>query len=137
MSEPSTKSKKLQWKWIGISIVMYALLYLLPLLLLIRFADVFGAIWVFAGIVLVSALAGYLSEGVTIVEPAIAGAGLMALFFLGLILFTPRQIKMEGIWLPITITVVGVFLLSLLGSWLGERAQKLWRAKPTEQVPKE
>lgn len=132
MSEPSTHSRKLQWKWVGISIVMYAVLYLLPLLLFMDMGMV-GFIWLFAGIIIVAGLAGYLSKEVTIVEPAIAGGGLMAMFFAGLIVFTPRQINMNAFWVYSAVTVLGVFLLSLLGSWLGERAQKLFRTQPPQQ----
>jgi hypothetical protein len=134
MPEASKHLKKLQWKWVGISMVMYALLYLLPLLLLANSAEVLAFIWLFAGIIIISGLAGYLSKEVTIVEPAIAGAGLILLFFVGQILFTPRQIRMQGIWIPVVITAVGVFVLSLVGSWLGERAQKLFKTQPPEQA---
>lgn len=132
MSEPTTQSKKLQWKWIGISIVLYAVFYLLPLMLFTLGGGVIASIWVFAGIIVVAAVAGYWSEGVTIWEPAIAGAGLMLLFLIAMIAFIPRQISILNATIGMVIVAAMVFLLSLLGAWLGERAQKLWKSKPAE-----
>ena len=137
MPESSTLSKKLQWKWIGISMVMYALFYLLPLIVLANSVEVLAFVWLFAGIIIVAAVAGFLSKEVTIVEPAIAGAGLMLLFFVGSIIFIPRQINMKAVLFAMVIVSLGVFLLSLLGSWLGERAQKLWKPKSLEETPKQ
>ena len=137
MSEPTTQSKKLQWKWIGISIVLYALFYLLPLMLAILWSNAIASIWVFAGVIVVGAVAGYWSEGVTIWEPAIAGAGLMLLFLIAMVVFIPRQIDILNATIGMTIVMAGVFLLSLLGAWLGERAQKLWKSKPSESAQKQ
>jgi hypothetical protein len=135
MPEPSTPSKKLQWKWIGISMVLYALLYLLPLIIFFSAkAPVLAFIWLFAGVILVAALTGYLSKGITIVEPAIAGAALMFLFFITTIVTIPRQINITGTATAMVVMMAGVFLLSLLGAWLGERAQKLWRKQPTPEA---
>ena len=47
--------------------VLYALFYLLPLLIFAAKAEMFAFIWLFAGIIVISAIAGYLSEGVTLV----------------------------------------------------------------------
>lgn len=134
MPDLLTNPKKLQWKWVGISTIMYALLYLLPLLVLANSLEVLAFIWLFAGIIVVSGLAGYLSEGVTIVEPAIAGAGLIVLFFVGSILFIPRQINMQAVSIAMVVTAVGVFVLSLVGSWLGESIQRLFKTQPHEQA---
>ena len=134
MPESSTLSKKLQWKWIGISMVMYAVFYLLPVIVLANAAGVVAFVWLFAGVIIVAALAGFLSKDVTIVEPAIAGVGLVVLFGVGSMLFIPRQINIGGMALGTLILSVGVFLLSLLGSWFGERAQKLWKSKSPEET---
>jgi Na+/citrate or Na+/malate symporter len=134
MPELSTQSKKLQWKWVGISVLLYAVFYLLPLLILMRMDNPIGAAWLFAGIIVIAAIAGYLSEGVTIVEPAIASAGLILLFFIATMVFIPRQVDMIRAVIPMAFVMAGVFLLSVLGAWLGERAQKLWRTKPSESA---
>jgi Na+/citrate or Na+/malate symporter len=134
MPELSTQSKKLQWKWVGISVLLYAVFYLLPLLILMRMDNPIGAAWLFAGIIVIAAIAGYLSEGVTIVEPAIASAGLILLFFIATVVFIPRQIDMIRAVIPMAFVMAGVFLLSVLGAWLGERAQKLWKTRPSESA---
>jgi Na+/citrate or Na+/malate symporter len=134
MPELSTQSKKLQWKWVGISVLLYAVFYLLPLLILMRMDNPIGAAWLFAGIIVIAAIAGYLSEGVTIVEPAIASAGLILLFFIATMVFIPRQVDMIRAVIPMAFVMAGVFLLSVLGAWLGERAQKLWKTRPSESA---
>jgi hypothetical protein len=136
MAESSTQSKKLQWKWVGISFLMYVVFYLLPLVIL---GKVFGinnqalfGIWVFGGVIIVAAVAGYLSEGVTIWEPAIAGAGLVFLWVIFILLFVHRHYSISRDIVPLLIAISIVFLLSLLGAWFGERAQKLWKTKTPE-----
>jgi hypothetical protein len=129
MPEPSTESTALQWKWVGITFVLYAVFYLLPLFLLGSVAETFSDIWVFAGIVIVAAIAGYWSPGVTIWEPAIAGGGLIFLFFLGFLTLDPPKDRVVLTVVPMLIVLMIVFLLSLFGAWLGERAQIRWRKK--------
>jgi hypothetical protein len=132
--EPLTPSDKLQWKWVGITLAMYALFYLLPLYFLGGVAEVFADIWIFAGIVIIAAVAGYLSEGITILEPAIAGAGLILLFAAGsMTLVTPGGLIFQAV-IPTIIVMVIVFFLSLLGAWLGERAQRRWNRKAQEST---
>ena len=58
----------------------------------------------------------------------------MFLFFGTMALAIPRQVNMIGLTIGGLVIMAGVFLLSLLGAWLGERAQKLWRAKPHEHA---
>jgi hypothetical protein len=135
MPEQSTQSKKLQWKWIGISMVMYAVFYLLPLIVLANVAGVIAFMWLFAGVVIIAAVAGFLSKEVTILEPAIAGVGLVVLFGVGSMLFIPRQVNIGGMAMGMLILSVTVFLLSILGSWFGERAQKLWKSRSPEVSP--
>jgi len=130
MPESLASSNKLQWKWVGITIAMYAVFYLLPLFL-IRGVLLAGA-WIFAGAIIISAVVGYLSKGITIWEPAIAGAGLFLLIFLVMIILFPHPPLRAYIAMVITMSVI--FLLSLLGAWMGERAQKLWKTKPPESV---
>jgi hypothetical protein len=136
MSMTSFHFRQLQLKWILISMIGFSLLYLLPLMLLATLRGLLATIWLFAGPILLAALAGYLSKGVAIVEPAIASSGLFLLFFIGLILIMPRQINMDAIWIGMAIMVSGLFLLSLLGAWLGERAQKFFKPPPPEQPAK-
>ena len=139
MSEQSSTTKKLQWKWVGITLLLYVVLYPAPVviayyLLAPKVTAIFIGSWSFAGIIIIGAIAGYLSEGVTLWEPAIAGAGLVFLFILGIIIFIPlpQRDRIFHAIILIVIMMAIVFLLSLLGAWLGERAQKLWKTKSPE-----
>ena len=140
MTESSIQSKKLQWKWVGITFAMYLLFYLFPLCLVdifsARIAFIIIGCWIFGGIIIVAAVAGYLSEGVTIWEPAIAGAGLVLILFIPLSIYlhihVNSSINLFGEIAGILIPAIIVFFLSLFGAWGGERAQKLWKIKPPE-----
>lgn len=133
-------SSGLQWKWVGITFIFYVAFYLLPLLIA---AEIFPrnpiipGIWIFGGIIIVAAIAGYLSKGVTIWEPAIAGIGLVILLFGYLSFFAfPTQFRgsLQSFIVALIIPAVIVFFLSLLGAWFGERAQKLLKQKTREST---
>lgn len=135
MTELLVPSGKLQWKWVGITFVFYVLFYLLPLILTTELFPntlIIPGIWIFGGIIIVAAIAGYISEGVTIWEPAIAAAGLVVLL-LGYTALFVFPMAFRGAFLRaivfVFIPAVVVFVLSLTGAWLGERAQRLWRTK--------
>ncbi|MCX6121259.1 MAG: hypothetical protein NTX44_06530 [Ignavibacteriales bacterium] len=140
MSEQSSNTKKLQWKWVGITLLLYVVFYPAPVviayyLLTQKAVQIFIGMWLFAGIIIIGAVAGYLSEGVTLWEPAIAAAGFIVLFFLGaMAMMVMMGGGLAGLTLfqsvmQIVITIVIFFFFSLLGAWIGERAQKLWRSK--------
>ena len=138
MSELLVPSGKLQWKWVGITFIFYLLFYLLPLVVSIEvFPNFFiiPGIWIFGGIVVVAGVAGYLSEGITIWEPAIAAAGLIVLL-LGYTALFVFPMAFRGAFLRgvvfIAIPAAIVFVLSLTGAWMGERAQRFWRNKSTD-----
>jgi hypothetical protein len=139
MDEQSSSSKKIQWKWVAITFVLYVIFYLLPLFVIVPLLKgaivtmIIGA-WITGGIIIVAAAAAYLSKGITIIEPAIAGALMVILLFFIMSLYmvyTQPGVRFDithGI--PETVgTIIIVFALSLLGAWLGERAQKLWKSK--------
>ncbi len=136
MDEKSRRAKKLEWKWVGITLLLYVVMYPLPLLMAYylfapKVAGSFVGIWIFAGIIIIGAFAGYLSKGVTLWEPAIAAAGFIGLFFLALAILPGGPVGLtvfESVMQLILITAI-FFLFSLLGAWLGERAQVLWKPK--------
>jgi hypothetical protein len=135
MTELITPSGKIQWKWVGITFILYVLFYLLPLVFTIElFPNLFiiSGIWIFGGIVIVAGIAGYVSEGVTIWEPAIAAVGLIVLLlcYSAFIVFPTafRGAFLRGV-VFIVIPAAIVFVLSLTGAWLGERAQNFWKDK--------
>ncbi|MGA7161779.1 MAG: hypothetical protein WBZ48_12295 [Bacteroidota bacterium] len=140
MADALVQSKKLQWKWVGITFALEVVFYLLPILFVggvfgnyvisIK-AGMFIGAWSFGGAILLPAIAAFLSEGITIWEPAIAGVVLVGLWYTAFRLFLARYIA-SGISEDIPylgLIMVIIFLLSLLGAWYGERAQKLWRNK--------
>lgn len=118
----------LQWKWVWISAAMFLALYVLPLAIasLIRgelAVKIIGG-WIFAGVVVVSGLSGYLSKGVTIWEPAIAGVLATILASGGLqILQSAQGLPFRPQPGPALVFLVTVFGLSLLGAGLGEGVQ--------------
>lgn len=140
MEESSTQRKRLEWGWVGITFVLYAVFYLLPILIVggafgnfvVSYkAGIFIGAYSFGGAVILPAIAGYLSRGITILEPAIAGVGLVVLWFIAYRVFIARYSGAsvsEDIPSLIAMMVI-IFFLSLVGAWLGERAQKLWRTK--------
>ena len=141
MAESSPQSKKLQWEWVGITFAMYMVCYLFPILVVggvfgnfvVSYkAGIFIGAWSFGGAVILPAIAGYISKGITILEPAIAGAGLVALWFLAYRVFIARYsaASVSEDIPSLALIMIIIFVLSLLGAWLGERAQKLWKTKP-------
>ena len=139
MSEQSSNPKKLQWKWVGITLLFYVVLYPAPLvvayyLLAPNTVHIFIGMWLFAGIIIIGAVAGYFSKGVTLWEPAIASAGFIVLFFaLSFIAIAikgggPAGLTFFQSVMQLVVAILIFFFFSLLGAWIGERAQKLWRS---------
>jgi hypothetical protein len=148
MTIQSTHTRKFQWKWVGITIAAYVVLYVLPILVTGgafsrtvpgHTADILLGIWSFAGIIIIAAVVGYLSEGVTLWEPAVGAALLLtaALAVVAVQIFRSPVGHKWTLWhvvAPMLVMVAIVFLLSLLGAWFGEFAQRLWRKKPPESA---
>lgn len=139
MDKQSSSSKKIQWKWVAITFVLYLIFYLLPIavaleLLKENIAAVIVGVWLFGGIIIVAAVAAFFSKGITIIEPAIAGALMVTLLIVISLLYMiythpgTRFSITQG--MPFTIGIICiVFVLSLAGAWIGERAQKLLGSK--------
>jgi hypothetical protein len=138
MSEPSLN--KFQWKWVWISLVMYFLFYFLPLSLVpggflsvavvTDASRIFVSIWSIAGIVIISAVTGFLSVGITLKEPTISAVGFVVLWIIAL------QLKVNNtLYFSIEISVVFLFamvfigVLALGGAWFGELVQRTWNKK--------
>ncbi|TSA22306.1 hypothetical protein D4R75_05135 [bacterium] len=133
-------SKVIDWKWVGISFASYLLFYLLPILIVRRpythyhmgeFERLFVAVWIFGGVITIAAVIGYFSKGVTLIEPVIASIGTILLWAMAFNLLIARRAHIMSRDIRELFVVIGViFLLSLIGAWLGESAQKLWRKEP-------
>jgi len=97
MDEQSPESNKLQWKWIAITFVMYLVFYLLPLAAVAYLTrgtesavgNYFIGTWMFGGLIIVAAVAAYVSTGITIFEPAIASGTMIVLWVMMFSLFVP------------------------------------------------
>ena len=140
MEEQSSSTKKIQWKWVGITMLFYIILYPTPFLLAHYYfapktATLFTGIWLFAGISLIGIIVGYISEGVTLWEPAIAAGLIIDLFFIVMAILTkiygggPVGQNITQSLLQLFGITVFFFVFSLLGAWIGEGLQKLLKAK--------
>jgi hypothetical protein len=138
MDEQSPTPKKLQWKWVVITFLFYLVFYLLPIAAAAYFTrgnasgvgQFFIGAWMFGGLIIVAAAAAYLSTGITIFEPAIASVTMIILWIAIFSLFIPYgRFDIRRDTLPTLGIISVVFILSLVGAWIGERAQKLWRTK--------
>ena len=143
MSEMPSTPKKFQWKWVWISLLMYIVFYFLPLTLVpggmfsgtivTKASATFIGVWSFAGMIIISAIAGYISKGVTIREPAVAAIGLVILSLVAV------QIKFNAAMQFTTVSLLGLLIalaivagLSLAGAWFGEILQKVVQSKGPE-----
>ena len=136
MGDQPIASDKFQWKWVGITFILYLLFYLLPIIIvggtlsggvMSKGAEVFVGGWSFVGVIIIAAVAGFLSEGVTIWEPAIAGMSAVVLWAVVLlVMFAHSGSRVSSEFIPYLfgMTLV-VFLLSLFGAMTGERIQEL------------
>ena len=135
------QSAKLQWKWVWITLGMFILFYVLPLMAASAIRGTFGdkiiGGWSFGGILIISAVAGFLSKGVTIWEPAIAG-GLLTFIWYGAfyVISATKGAPIRLELAPLLVIMTAIFGLSLLGAGLGEGIQNFSRRK-AEQPPRE
>ena len=135
MTVDQKETRGLQWKWVWITLGMFAVLYLLPIvaasLMGGEIANTIVGGWTFGGVLVVAALAGYLSKGVTIWEPALAGGFLTILWYVGLRVITAINLHV----IQLVVILIAIFGLSLLGAGLGEGIQNA--AKKLKEVPED
>jgi hypothetical protein len=143
MPDMPSAPKQFQWKWVGISLLMYIVFYFFPLTLVpggmlsgtvvTKASAMFIGVWSFAGMIIISAAAGYVSKGVTIKEPAAAAIGLVILSLVAVqIKFNAAiQVTTQGI-IGLIIALAVVAGLSLAGAWFGEILQKVIQSKGPE-----
>lgn len=95
---------------------------------------VFSTLWTFVGLVVIAAISGYFSTGVTLWEPVIASTVLVILIPVSQELYT----KFTGQLLPMPICeyaplMVVIFALSFLGAWFGEHLQDSFQKNQKEK----
>ncbi|HLA68561.1 MAG TPA: hypothetical protein VJN65_02570 [Bacteroidota bacterium] len=132
MSGEQGHDKRFQWKWVWITVGMFAVFYVLPILAVSSFRLSFGGKiiggWSFGGIVVIAAVSAMLSKGVTIWEPAVGGALMSVAWYiifqvLSLTGGSPLKLEISRL----VVTMVAIFGLSLLGAGLGEGIQNVRR----------
>lgn len=140
MTEELDRSPGLQWKWVWITLGMFVLFYVAPLLAASTIRGEFGdkiiGGWSFGGIIVVTAVAGFLSKGVTIWEPAIAGGLLTVLWYaLFQIIMAMKGVSVRIELAPLLVVMIAIFGLSLLGAGLGEGVQNVSKKKQNPALP--
>ena len=116
----------MQWPWIAGGIAIGAVLnayfvFMGVAVFGLRFG---GLLVVFAlSFVVVGLFVGLFSPGVTLLEPALAGVGLLVVD----VVVTGLGFSAHFPVAAIAIAVVGAFVLSLLGGWIGDRIRRWFR----------
>ena len=136
----ASTGKRFQWNWVLISLAMYLFLYFLPLSLMpggilsgtpiTGLSSLFIGIWSLGGMFIVSAVAGYMSTGVTIKEPAVAAVILMVTWFFAV------QLRFNGAihstlqsYFILLVSLAMIGILAVAGAWWGEMMQKAAKIK--------
>ena len=135
MNEPS--AGKFHWKWVWLSLLMYIVFYSLPIALtpggvlndssITKTSSYFMTIWGIGGMILISAVAGFISKGGIIKEQTVAAIGLMILWF---IVIPPRfdsPFRFSTAIVLVMLIGIAIPLLALGGAWLGELIQRAGR----------
>jgi len=142
MPEESAPSRGLQWKWVWITLGMFIVLYIVPIIAASVIRGEIGSKliggWSFGGILVITAITGYLSRGVTIWEPAVAGGMLTILWYFGFqLVATMRGIPLRLDLGQVLLIMIAVFGLSLVGAGLGEGIQNAAKKfkEPDRQNP--
>jgi len=140
MADPQGDIKKFQWKWVWITLGMFVVFYTLPLVLATSVKGTFGNMilggWLFGGVIVIAAVSAMLSKGVTILEPAVAGAFLTILWYVvyQILIMTnglPLRLNMSNL----IVVMIAIFGLSLLGAGLGEGIQNLRQKEKSADQP--
>lgn len=130
-NNPEEITKKFQWKWVIVGVIIGFALNVLIVFLLSALVPVLILKFAFSGFVVsfivTGFIVGYKSPGETIKEPALAGVLAVALDWI----FLNFLIKLH---VPTTYLIVGLilgFLLAFFGAWFGEWYQASTQKKTT------
>lgn len=134
MAESLLSFKKLDWKWVWITIGLYILFYFIPIYLIgavlrpyvsQKLDNSLLAMWFLGGIFVISAYSGFKSKGVTVWEPVVSSVGSVILMFLVQAfeqIFTGKSFSFQFYNYSL---VLGVFFsFSLIGAVCGELMQQ-------------
>ncbi len=138
MPDVQSTRTKIQWKWVWTLLLMYVALYFFPLSLVpggflsrtivTKGSATLTGIWSLAGMFIIAAVAGFVSRGVSMKEPAVVALCVGGLWFLALQITFNRVIRFssEQTLGPMTALLV-IVTLAIGGAWYGERMQILQR----------
>lgn len=124
--EEAHVDKRIDWPWVFVSVVVGFTLSSYAVFLTRALVTPFPNqdLYVFAAAFLVTGLiVGFFSPGVTMVEPAIAAAGMILVHTGFVVLYLETAPAMEAL----LVAFAAGTLLALLGGWLGETLQGLRR----------
>ena len=147
MQEPSTQSKKLEWKWVGIVFSLFLLIYLLPISIAGKvFAHIpeyvvgnayesphvhgpqafFIGSWLIVGVIIITAGSAFFARRSIFWESGISAVLLAIVWFV--VYYSsavPQRLMIlssdSASYFALSLTVMAmVFYLSLVGAWFGE-----------------
>lgn len=138
MPDVQSTRTKIQWKWVWTLLLMYVALYFLPLSLVpggflsrtivTKGSATLTGIWSLAGMFIIAAVAGFVSRGVTMKEPAVVALGVAGIWLLALQITFNRVIRFSSEHtLGLFIALLMIVTLAVGGAWFGERMQILQR----------
>ncbi|HTP12318.1 MAG TPA: hypothetical protein VMM37_01770 [Bacteroidota bacterium] len=139
MAESLLTFKRLDWKWVWITLGLYILFYFLPIYLIgtvlrPHISRTLGnsilAMWFLGGNFIIAAVAGYKSNGVTIWEPVVSSVGAVVLMYIAHSVERAIAGKMFSFQFYNYSLVLGVFFsFSLVGAVCGELLQQSREAR--------
>ncbi|HTY36743.1 MAG TPA: hypothetical protein VMH23_06515 [Bacteroidota bacterium] len=133
MPDARRSSKSVQWKWLGISFVIYFAFYLIPIIgarsvIGGRTAVIAIGIWALAGVVILAVIISFFSKGASLWELPIASAAIILGFTLSFYTFHSwSQTRPWSMFVDVGTSTVVTFLLSLCGMWIGTKLRRLKR----------
>ncbi len=140
MTDQVNPAKRFEWKWVWITLGMYVAFYMVPLFLASSVRGSFGNTilggWLFGGIIVIAGASAMMSKGVTILEPAVAGAFLTLLWYaVYQIMLVTSGLSLKLDFARLIVVMIAIFGLSLLGAGLGEGIQNVRRKEKGTSEP--
>lgn len=145
MQASLTQSRKLEWRWIGIMFQLLLVLHLLPFVMLRRvFLSMaingsellFTGVLLTVGIIVLTAVSGFVAKESILCESLVASCTISVLSLVGYsLMIKPAHLIIS--W-PVVISqtpppwwvmLLIVPVLSLVGTWFGERIKSVWRTQ--------
>jgi hypothetical protein len=140
MPESKTKLKPFRWKWVGIMFLSYITFYFLPLFLFLgeytpgemqtNILAKFHGGWRFAGILVITAILGFISKDITMKETIVATLSLFIIILITALIKIGEKISYDFAILMLIeffISFIIYCCLALAGTWWGKLIQRSGR----------